>query len=69
MSHVKPATAAERKFTVTKAEVAERYGVTTKTVENWVEAGIFPRPKKMSRKCVRWNLEDIVAHERKLERD
>jgi len=55
-----------QKYNVTKADLAERYGVSTKTIENWCEAKQFPQPHRFSRKCVRWNMDDITAHERKI---
>lgn len=54
---------------LTKMEVADRYSVTTRTIENWVAAGIFPAPIKQSYKCVRWSLASIQSHETTLPLD
>lgn len=44
--------------------LAERYNVHRKTIWEWVRAGRFPRPIKLTPGCARWPLADVEAHER-----
>jgi hypothetical protein len=46
-----------------KREVAERYGVSMRSIERWSESGKFPRGRLLPNK--RWDAE-IEAHERNL---
>lgn len=51
---------------ITKAELATRWEVTTKTIETWVKEGICPKPYKLGKRRVRWKLTEIEAHEARL---
>lgn len=46
-----------------KVDLAERYDVTTRTIEKWVEDGLLPAPKRFSYKTIRWPVEVIEAHD------
>lgn len=48
---------------LTKAELAVRWKVTTKTIETWVKEELCPKPDKLGKRRVRWKLTKIVAHE------
>lgn len=50
---------------LTKEELATRWKVCTKTVEQWVAKGLCPKPGKLGGRRVRWKLVDIEAHEAK----
>lgn len=49
---------------LTKEELADRWKVTTRTIENMVARGECPAPIKLGYKTIRWTLADIEAHER-----
>ena len=59
MSHIKDDTM------LTKAELATRWKVTTKTIETWTKENLCPRPKKLGKRRIRWMLADIERHEKK----
>ncbi len=44
---------------VRPAEVASRYGVTTRTVLNWIGKGVFPAVRRG--KTTRIRMEDVIA--------
>ena len=45
-------------------KIAERYGVSRKTVWDWLKTyPDFPRPVKLSPGCTRWKLAEIEAWE------
>lgn len=54
-----PATA-ERMLAVD--EVAAFLGIKTSTVWAWARAGRIPAPIKLSGRCTRWRLSDLLAH-------
>lgn len=54
----------EVKTYYTKQELAERFEVTTRTIENWVSDGILPAPFKPSYKVARWLVEVIENFEK-----
>jgi len=43
-------------------QVAERFGVHRNTILQWVAAGTFPRPIRLSRRTLRWREMDINNH-------
>lgn len=49
---------------LTVADLANRLGVSEKTVYAWNSQGTGPPPLKLSRKCVRYRLTDVEAWER-----
>ena len=49
--------------------LADRYSVKPSTIWRWTKAGTFPAPIVLSRKCTRWRVDEIEAHEEKLEAD
>lgn len=49
---------------LTKAELAVRWGICTKTIENWVRSGDCPKPANIGGRLVRWKLSVIEAHEK-----
>ena len=48
---------------LTKQELADRWQVTTRTIENMVASGECPAPWKPTYKVARWDLAKIVAYE------
>ena len=48
---------------LTKEQLAERWQITTRTIENMVARGECPAPIRLGYKIVRWELADIEAHE------
>jgi prophage regulatory protein len=45
-------------------QVAARYNVTIRSVQNWVKINpAFPQPLRFSRRIVRWRLADLEAFE------
>jgi predicted DNA-binding transcriptional regulator AlpA len=54
---------------LTKRDIAEGRKVTTRTVDNWVERGFLPPPKKLGssqQARVRWTQEQVAELDRKL---
>ncbi|TLP55348.1 helix-turn-helix domain-containing protein [Parasedimentitalea maritima] len=51
---------------LTDKQVAKRFSVCRQTVWRWVEAGTFPKAKKLSSKVTRWRLSDLLAYETSL---
>jgi predicted DNA-binding transcriptional regulator AlpA len=49
---------------ITKEELAARWKVTTRTIENMVAEKRCPQPVRLGYKTVRWKLADIEAHEK-----
>ena len=43
-------------------EVATCCGVSQRSIMNWVAAGKFPVPIKLTRRCVRWPELEVMAH-------
>ena len=50
----------------TDRHLAERYGVRRATPWEWVKAGRFPAPVRLSPQCSRWRGKDVLEHEAKL---
>lgn len=46
-------------------QVAHRYGTHRTTVWRWVSVSDFPAPVKLSPRCSRWPLSDLLAWEQK----
>jgi predicted DNA-binding transcriptional regulator AlpA len=45
---------------ISVAGVAERFGVSTKTVWSWLSSDpTFPKPFKLSERCTRWKKSEI----------
>jgi predicted DNA-binding transcriptional regulator AlpA len=49
-----------------KREIANRYGVTPRSIERWVERGRFPAPVKLPNGRDAWSDVAITGHERGL---
>lgn len=45
------------------ADMQARYGVGRSTVWAWAARADFPKPIRLSEKCTRWRLSDLVAWE------
>src|SRR5262245_10166941 len=46
-----------------KADVASLVGVTTRTLDNWIAAGTFPRPDlRFSARTLKWSAELVRKH-------
>ena len=52
---------------LSRKDVAERYRVNVSTVWRWVDAGVFPKPIRISGRVVRWKLSQLEEFERKNE--
>lgn len=51
---------------IDKDGLAERYAVSTKTIENWERDGVIPKRKRPSTaRHVRWSLAEIISWERR----
>ena len=48
---------------LTIEQVADRYQVQPRTIQNWVRDGRFPQPMRLSRRLLRWRLADLIAFE------
>lgn len=48
---------------LTKVELAKRWRVKTRTIENWVRQEKCPAPVKMSSRRALWAVADIEEHE------
>lgn len=46
--------------------LARRYGVSQRTIRNWVDAGAFPPPQKIGRSLL-WRVDVVLAHEAEAE--
>lgn len=57
----------EPELFITKAELAVRWKVSTKTIEIWVREGRCPAPVRLSLRRVRWKMSSVRAHERRFE--
>ena len=44
-------------------QVCKRLGVSRPTIWNWVAAGNFPKPVKLSERATRWRLSDLEKWE------
>jgi predicted site-specific integrase-resolvase len=47
-----------------KAAVADRYSVTTRSIERWVEEGRIPRPQYPTGRLPLWDEEQLEASDR-----
>lgn len=55
---------------LTAEQIAERLGITEKTVQRWTRAGKLPRPYRLSRRVVRYRESEIArAIERHKQRE
>lgn len=52
---------------LTVKDVAERFGVSTPTIWRWLNAGLLPKPVKLSAGCTRWKMNDLLNWEEQLE--
>jgi len=50
-----------RKLTTTLLQ--ERYGITDRTIDRWVETGVLPQPMRINKRRY-WDLEEIEQRER-----
>jgi len=53
---------------VTDRQLAERYSVSRASIWRWVRTGQLPQPIYLASGTTRWNLEDVVQHEQRLEK-
>jgi predicted DNA-binding transcriptional regulator AlpA len=53
---------------VTDRQLAERYAVSRASIWRWVSTGQLPQPIALASGTTRWNLEDVLKHEQRLER-
>lgn len=48
---------------LTKQELAERWGITQRTLENWERKGRGPKRTTLSKKAIRYSMTDVLAYE------
>lgn len=48
---------------LTEAELAQRYGLTTRTLQGWRKNGIGPAWIVIGKNTIRYRMEDVLAHE------
>ena len=48
-------------------QLARHYGVTRKTIWDWVREGRLPKPKKLTPRRTRWSNAEIAQHDQKIE--
>ncbi len=46
---------------VTDLFLATRYTVSRQTVWSWVRSGVLPKPVRLSDRCTRWRLSEVIA--------
>jgi len=59
----RPGQRLEQRKWISKDELADRFGVSSQTIENWIHAGKLPPPVYFSRQVVRWPIEVIEKFE------
>ena len=47
-------------------QLARHYGVTRKTIWDWVREGRLPKPKKLTPRRTRWSNAEIAQHDQKI---
>jgi prophage regulatory protein len=47
---------------LTSRDVADRLSISVRTLHRLVARGQFPRPIRLSRKCVRWRRSDVEGY-------
>lgn len=50
----------------TDKQLARHYGVTRKTIWDWVREGRLPKPKKLTPRRTRWSNVEIAQHDQKI---
>jgi DNA-binding transcriptional MerR regulator len=48
---------------LTARSLADRYGISLKTIDRWTEAGILPRPMRVNRRRF-WDATELEAFDR-----
>jgi predicted DNA-binding transcriptional regulator AlpA len=46
---------------VSRAEIAKRYNVSYMCVYHWMRSGKIPQPVRLSSRCLRWRLSEVIA--------
>jgi len=59
----RPGQRLEQRKWISKDELAERFGVSSQTIENWIHAGKLPAPIYFSRQVVRFSVATIEEFE------
>ena len=49
---------------LSKKRVAQRYGICTRSVNNWVDSGALPQPVRFTRQTILWPVAVLDAHDR-----
>ena len=47
-------------------QLARHYGVTRKTIWDWVREGRLPKPKNLAPRSTRWSSAEIAQHDQKI---
>lgn len=50
---------------LTRAELAQRWGMSVRTLENWARSGTGPEYRRFGHRAM-YRLEDVTAHEARL---
>jgi predicted DNA-binding transcriptional regulator AlpA len=40
-------------------DLVELFGVRRQTIYRWMRAGLFPKPRRFGRRCIRWRAADV----------
>ena len=48
---------------LTKTDLAKRWGITLRTLENWERKGRAPNRTSLGRKSIRYSMKDVLAYE------
>ncbi len=59
----RPGQRLEQRKWISKDELADRFGISSQTIENWIHAGKLPPPIYFSRQVVRFSVEAIQEFE------
>lgn len=51
---------------ISSASICRMFGVTSRTLQRWILTERFPRPLKLSPRCLRWHLSEVRQHIAKL---
>ena len=48
---------------VADVDLARRYSVSRQTVWGWVRSGVLPKPVRLSDRCTRWRLSEVIERD------
>lgn len=59
-NHLNPTSKEDETILLTMDEVTDRLNLSRSTIYRMMNEGIFPRPKRLGTKTVRWSQKDLV---------